>query len=142
MPEFRSRKEQLRYKNWKKRGLDSCLFCSIEKGDDQLIKSTDNFKVVKNNFPFSLWDTRGVVDHIMLTPKRHVSGIARFNPKESAEYVKLIKSYDKQGYNVYSRTAGSSAKSIEHQHTHLIKLDNKSKSLIFFLRRPLIRWTR
>jgi diadenosine tetraphosphate (Ap4A) HIT family hydrolase len=142
MPEFRSRKEQLSYKKWKKDGLKSCLFCSIDKNDDQLIKETANFRVFRNNFPFSLWDTRGVIEHIMLVPKRHVNGISKLNSDESAEFIKIIKSYDRLGFNVYSRTADSSAKSIEHQHTHLIKLDNKSKKLIFFLRKPLIRWVR
>lgn len=142
MPEFRSRREQLKYKKWKKDGLKSCLFCSIVKGDEQLIKETSLFKVVKNNFPFSLWDTRGVVDHIMVVPKRHINGVYKFNDKELAEFSKLIKSYDKDGYNIYLRTSGSSAKSIDHQHTHLIKLDDKSKKFIFFLRKPLIRWIR
>lgn len=98
--------------------------------------------MVKNIFPYDLWDTCGVKEHFMVIPKRHVDTISHFSNQEQKEYIGLIAKYEQSGYSIYARAPGSVAKSVHHQHTHLIKLDNKKKKFVLFIRKPWLLITR
>lgn len=60
--------------------------------------------------------------------------------EEMAEYIKILTKYEKLCYSIYARSPGNTSKSIVHQHTHLIKIDDKSKKWIFYLKKPHVLW--
>ena len=140
MTATRSRKEETDYKKYLKTIKHAdCVFCIIEKGNDQLVEETVGFKVIKNIFGYSLWDGQRVTDHLMITPKKHSNSLANMKPNEKVEYVDLIEKYEKLGYNIYSRAPSSIIKSVVHQHTHLIKTEGRPMRLVLLLRRPYFR---
>lgn len=136
----RNRQENLLYKHYlKKRNKPECVFCVIEPGNDQLIKKSTHFKVIKNIFPYSIWDGADVVHHIMITPIKHTDNLATLSDTAKLEFVKLLADYESQGYSFYGRTPSSQIKSIYHQHTHLIKIGPKQKRLIITSQKPFFR---
>jgi diadenosine tetraphosphate (Ap4A) HIT family hydrolase len=98
--------------------------------------------VVKNKYPYLLWDGQRVTDHIMIVPKKHCYLLGEFSAPEFREYVKLVAEYDKKGYSTYARGKDSSARSIHHQHTHLIRTDNRPLRFLVFFGRPYRFWYR
>jgi len=139
----RSRKVTQRYKKYLKTVDPTiCEFCSISQGHPQLLKQTAHFKVLRNRFPYSLWDSQTVTDHLILTPIRHTNTLLDMSPEEKLEYIAIIEKYEAQGYNVYARARGSAMKSIVHQHTHFIKTAGSPRRFVFFLRKPYYRFTR
>jgi len=136
MSATRSRQEDLIYKAHLARQPKGCSFCAIKKGDAQYIDSTKSFKVIRNIFPYSIWDGQAVADHLMVVPKKHTESLGGLNAAQSSEFIKLIDRYEKQGYNIYARAPQSEIKSIPHQHTHLIKTKGAPKKLLFLMRKP------
>lgn len=114
-----------------------CDFCHFK---DSLEKTIEHkyFWIIENLFSYQVWDAHGVSDHLMIVPKRHVIGVSEFTDKEKQEFVTLIADYELQHYSFYARTPSSNAKTIPHQHTHLIKINDEKKSLYFYLRKPHI----
>ena len=141
MTATRSRKEEKEYKGYLKTKPNTCPFCEIKTGSDQLIEETKHFKVVHNIFSYSLWDGQNVADHLMIVPKKHTASLADIPKDASAEFVQLLGSYEKKGYNIYARAPASVIKSVLHQHTHLIKPAGRPKKFVFLLRKPFIRIT-
>ena len=137
----RSRREEKKYVRYQKHEpkSTSCVFCDFNNTDDQFIKETKSFKIVKNRFAYSYWDNQGVLDHLMLIPKRHVDTFNDFTSQEAIEFVDILGSYESQGYDNASRAPLSTERTVVHQHTHLIKLDRKAKKLVLYLKKPLIR---
>jgi diadenosine tetraphosphate (Ap4A) HIT family hydrolase len=140
----RSTRENLIYNRYRKNLKDKkCQFCNIKTGSPQLISEHKYFLVIKNIFPYSLWDTQTVEDHLMIVPRRHTDTISHFTSAESSEFVKLIAKYEKLHYNIWARAASSTIKTVVHQHTHLIKPKGKARKFVFLLRKPFyIRFVR
>lgn len=133
----RTRKNQLVYtRHTKSVGKLRCEFCEFNKKQAQVKQEFKHFWVVTNIFPYDLWDSSGVKGHLMVVPKRHVDSISHFTKKEQQEYTVILGKYEEKGYSVYARAPGSALKSVTHQHTHLIAIDNKPKRLIMYLRKP------
>lgn len=99
-----------------------CPFCEISIDNEHYINETDNFWIVRNIFPYQVWEGQPVLSHLMIVPKAHLLSLKYLSESESKEFVLLVADYEHSGYNVYARTAGSKTRSIEHQHTHLIQL--------------------
>jgi diadenosine tetraphosphate (Ap4A) HIT family hydrolase len=136
-PATRRRNSQKRYNSHLKRTKkNACEFCAFTAKSSQVIEDFSSFWVVRNIFGYDIWDGCGVEDHLMVVPKRHVDSISHFMNKEMLEYAKLLQKYESKGYSIYSRAAENITKSIPHQHTHFIKLDNKRKKALFYLRKP------
>lgn len=137
----RSKKEEIRYAQHRNEihSKIECIFCEYKKSDVSFIRKTKSFKILKNLFPYSQWDGQGVLDHIMVVPIKHTDTLSDLTSHEAIEYVNLISSYESKGYSVYSRAPSSTRKTVFHQHTHLIKLDNQTKNLVFYLKKPHIR---
>lgn len=144
MTATRSTKEERLYRQHRKDYIDSeCPFCLIKKLDAQYVEETKNLKVIRNHFPYSIWDGQGVVDHLMIVPKRHTDKLGSLSLEAAGEYISLVDKYELDGYNVYARAPGSNVKSIVHHHTHLIRLDGETRRFIFLLRKPFyFRFTR
>jgi diadenosine tetraphosphate (Ap4A) HIT family hydrolase len=139
---YRSRKENKKYDGHllipKKVG---CVFCAAKKGYGQCIERYKYCKVLKNRFPYSIWDGQRVMDHLMIVPNKHTDSIGDFSKDEILEYMKVIGEYEEKGYSIYARTPSSTVKSVVHQHTHLIKNTGKDLRLILYIAKPfLARW--
>ena len=71
-----------------------------------------------------------------IVPKRHLHSISELNESEQKEFVKILADYEYTGFSIYARSHSNSRKSVAHQHTHLIKTDNRVKKLVFFIKKP------
>lgn len=140
----RSRKEHMSYDAHKKdvHSQVECIFCSVGPKEHQFIKETKSFKVIKNIFSYSSWDEQSVEDHIMIIPKKHVDSISNFDSNESLEFMGLLSSYESRGYSIWARAPGAKTKSVVHQHTHLIKPGTKSHNILFYLKKPYMRFVK
>lgn len=116
-----------------------CVFCTISDKDPQFVKQTAFFKVISNIFPYSLWDSQPVEDHLLLIPHIHTDTLADLPSEAAQEFVKVISSYESAGYSIYARAPGSTMKSLVHQHTHLIKTRSRNVRGVFYVRKPYIR---
>ena len=137
----RSQKETRIYKKYRRsfRGKKNCVFCEINSSSNELVQEAQHFKVIKNKFPYSLWDEQSVEDHLMIVPKKHTDTLSDLTPNEAKEYVVLVSAYEKHGYNVWARAPQSTIKSVIHQHTHLIKPGKKVIKFLFYIRNPYMR---
>jgi len=112
----RSKKEEVRYARHRKEvhSKTDCIFCDYTNTDTCFISETKSFKTLKNLFPYTHWDGQGVLDHIMIVPKKHTDTLSDFTSHEAIEYVELISSYELKGYIVYSRAPTSNRKTVVH----------------------------
>lgn len=127
----RSTASEKRYQKYL-RTLDSsvCQFCTLPSA--QIIKEFTHFQLVKNIFPYDLWDSCEVLEHLLIIPKQHHTSKSEFSQEERAEFMEIISDYEGQGYNLYSRGHYSTMKSVLHQHSHLIKIDGNTRVQMFF----------
>jgi diadenosine tetraphosphate (Ap4A) HIT family hydrolase len=102
-----------------------CAFCHIGglgNGITEVVEEIGHFWVVKNAFPYAMFDNADATDHLLIIPKKHVESIAELAPSERAELIEIVSRYEEQGYSWLGRSASNAAKSMSHQHTHLIKV--------------------
>lgn len=137
----RTRKAQKTYNQYLKTTpkTDHCEFCNILEHRENLLHETKSFMIIKNKFPYSQWDDQGVSEHLMIVPKKHTDTISSFTKSESVEFIDLLGSYEARDYDIAARAPKSNRKSIRHQHTHLIKLDRKTKNFMVFVKKPYLR---
>ena len=120
-----------------------CDFCDLaEHGGEQVVAETEHCLVIVNLFGYDVWDGYNVEQHFMVVPKRHVASISVLTSEERADYIDTMAQYEADGYSLYARAPGNSAKSVLHQHTHLIKSDDNHKKWLIYIQRPHILWTR
>jgi len=138
----RSRKEDKRYKKYRASNSfkETCTFCNMPQ--NEIVDETKSFKVVKNLFSYSQWDGQGVSDHLMIIPKRHTDKLSDLSSSEAVEFMNILGSYELRGYDTFARAPLSNRKTIRHQHTHLIKLDRKTKKFLLYLNKPYVRLLR
>lgn len=115
-----------------------CIFCDENEIKSQFVCKTDHFKIIRNRFPYSIWDQQRVDDHLMVVPLIHTDTLAALSKAARLEYVQLISQYEGNGYHVYARATKSDTKSISHQHTHLIKCVGRTTKLAFYMLKPYI----
>ena len=133
----RSTKQQHEYqRNTNEDQGKGCPFCAMSEGHPQFVRETEYLKVIKNRCPYSLWDDQGVVDHLMIVPKQHIGKLGSLNSEASHEFIRLIDEYEEKGYSFYARAPHSTMRSEPHQHTHLMKLDQKKRKFLLMIRRP------
>ena len=65
---------------------------------------------------------------------------AAFNGESNAHarYVAFAAQADKEGYGIFARHDGNEAKTVAHQHTHLIKTVGKPITHLLYVRKPHI----
>ena len=132
----RSRKNQKYYENYVSTRVNACDFCHFTADLDHVLAEFPHFWIVRNLFGYDLWDGMSVGEHLMVVPKRHVDSIGHFTPDEAKEYLDILSEYEAAGYSFYGRAAQNVAKSIPHQHTHLIKLSSKKARALLYVRKP------
>lgn len=112
----------------------SCTFCHLSEthaknGDqNQIIVNGEHMYVTRNIFPYALWDGSPVIDHLMIIPHRHVDALSSLHDTEHTEWLKYATEYEAKNYSIYARSSNNGAKSIVHQHTHLIKVGPRPKN--------------
>lgn len=126
-------------KEYKKNlGPASCPFCSEEEIHDRIIAETKHAYIIPNKTSYDLWEVRTVEDHLLVIPKRHVRSLKELNAEERADIMDILADYEDKSYNVYARGKISNVRSVVHQHTHLIKTNQKEHRGTFFMRKPYI----
>ncbi|HSH31795.1 MAG TPA: hypothetical protein VK963_03985 [Candidatus Saccharimonadales bacterium] len=132
---YRSRQAVMQYRQYvKTRPAVACEFCADL--SHQMVEAREHVLIVKNLFPYTIWDCCTVVDHLMILPRQHTDTLSALSPAAKLAYIEAMGQYEAKGYDIYARTAANTTKSIPHQHTHLIKLDRRQKKFIAYLRRP------
>jgi ATP adenylyltransferase len=124
-------------KKYHRRRVQHCPFCdsaTLAKA----IKETPHSYIVPNLTQYDLWEMHDVTDHLLVIPKRHVKSLQELNKQERLDIVDLASDYEAEGYNVYARGVAFATRSVEHQHTHLIKAANKKPRMAFYLRKPYV----
>jgi diadenosine tetraphosphate (Ap4A) HIT family hydrolase len=95
--------------------------------------------LVHNRYPYSIWENRDVLDHLMVLPKRHVANLGELKKPELDEVTKLLAEYEAKGYSIYARSVENKERSVAgHQHTHLIRISHKSPRFSMFLAKPYL----
>lgn len=121
-----------------KHPINNCILCEIDTADQSFISTSKYFKIIRNRFPYAVWDYQRVVDHLMIVPLKHTDNLAALSKEARLEYVDLISTYESAGYHVYARATHSDTKSIAHQHTHLINGHGPTAKMAFYLLRPYV----
>lgn len=136
MYHYRTTRNTYKKHNNSDKQITTCTFCrEIEKADKILHEGKTMF-VLPNRVSYDVFEGRHVTDHIMVIPKRHIDSINDFTSEEASEFVQLIGWYESEGYNVYARGRGNISRSVQHQHTHLIKTDDKPTKALLFVKKP------
>lgn len=135
-PSSRTRRTQKEYDRYSRTRTNDCDFCHFKAGESPVVGTSDKFWIVKNKFAYDIWDDTKVQDHLLLVPKRHVEGIHEFDSDEKTGLVELVSQYEQQGYSLYARAPKSHAKSVQHQHSHLIKLSTTFTKFRLHIRKP------
>lgn len=136
----RSRKEVRQYKRYSKaKPVTTCQFCTVTTDKKEYAGETKHFWILNNIFPYSFWDSQDVKEHLLIAPKKHTDTISSFMTEESAEFMDLLKKYEASGYNIYARAPQSAIKTVEHQHTHLIKPGGKIRKFVLYVKKPHLR---
>ena len=88
----------------RKNKSSGCDFCQLVETDtSQVVSRHRHCLVIKNLFGYDVWDDRGVEEHLMIIPKRHVDSLADLTNEEMAEYIKIMTKYEKSGYSIEDR---------------------------------------
>lgn len=129
---FRTAETVRAYKKYKA-SLPKDLVCDFcDENYTHTIKDYGTFRIVKNRFPYYMWDNWLVDDHLMLIPKRHIHDLKEFNEQERADLMKAMIEYDEAGYCIWIRDQTAGGRSVAHQHTHFIKISQKHvKGMVF-----------
>lgn len=121
-----------------KHPVTNCILCEVDEVDQSFVSKSKYFKIVRNRFPYAIWDYQRVVDHVMLVPLKHTDNLAALSKEARLEFVDLISKYESTGYHVYARATHSDTKSIAHQHTHLIKGHGPTSKMTFYWLKPYV----
>lgn len=133
------RKTKITYNKHRKNDatIAVCAFCDSE-SKQRAITENDTMYVIPNRVSYDMFEGRRVADHVMVIPKEHRESLADFTMEERSDAMLLIGDYEARGYNVYARGADSPSRSVRHQHTHLIKLVDKSSKVIIYTKKPYL----
>lgn len=128
---LRSRHDQKRYDEYRnnKQG-DDCDFC-IMIPETVYLETTRYFSVVRNNFPYRVWDSAFVTDCLMLVSQRHFVLLGDMTKAEQSEYLSLLAAYEAKGCTYYSRGKAMVTGSQLHFHTHLLQLGKRIRAAVF-----------
>jgi diadenosine tetraphosphate (Ap4A) HIT family hydrolase len=116
-----------------------CSLCLATTSSDRIIDEGVTMVVVRNRVAYEIFEGRKTTgEHFMIVPRRHVESLAELTDDEKIEMVVIASKYESDGYNIYARAVGSAARSQKHQHTHLIKLQEKFPKVMLYIEKPYI----
>lgn len=103
-----------------------CPFCND--ATRNLVAEHEGLYVLRNNFPYEVYDGRGVKEHLMIVPKKHSPQFSDFSDQVIKEYWRVLSEYHASGYSSMTRSATDSGRSVPgHLHTHLFLYFTDSK---------------
>lgn len=119
------------------RPSDACPFCEmVTMPNEDVLEETKHCLIINNPYGYDLWDECGVEQHWLIIPKRHVVSLHELTDDERLDYMQQVGRFADEGYSLYARAPGTVTGSVAHQHMHLIKIDNKRKKFLLYLRKP------
>ena len=130
---YHYRKTRKQYENNKKKS--GCPFCDAARREEILFENDDVF-IVHNLTKYDVWELHDVHEHLLVIPKRHVESLKELTDTEKLALTNVIADYESRGYSIYARGVGFARRSVAHQHTHLIKADNKDPKFSLFIKKP------
>lgn len=104
--------------------MDACLFCRIASGDIPASKVYED----ENTLAFKDINPQAKV-HLVVIPKRHVSGLNEADSLQDAELAACLKAcraaaraqgIDASGYRVVSNCGSDACQSVAHLHFHVL----------------------
>lgn len=116
--------------------LTTCTFCAGLGKRNTIVDDGKTMCIIPNRVSYDIFEGRKVTDHLMVIPKRHLESFGEYTDEEKLEMLTMTAKYEEDGYNVYARGWGNISRSVEHQHTHLIKTDDRCTKAIFFVCKP------
>jgi diadenosine tetraphosphate (Ap4A) HIT family hydrolase len=136
---YRFRKGQRKYENFKR--PPGCAFCDLSQME--LIEEYKHSRLVRNTFPYDVWDSHDVREHLMLVPKRHVAGLGELTSEEQLEIMQRLADFEAHDYSIYARALHSKRRSVPtHQHTHLIKAAERDIKFMISIEKPYFLFRR
>lgn len=145
MRHYRKTLNEYAKRNANDKHLAGCSYCSDYKnGTYKLVAEGKTMVTVHNRVMYDMFEGQRVTENLMVIPIRHVESMADFTDEEKLEHMTILGSYEKQAYDVYARGVGNVTRSMLHQHTHLIKMENINKfpKILFFIRKPYFLFDR
>ena len=130
MTATRSTQEEIQYKIYQKKNIAGCPLCNIKPTDSKYISESKHFQVIRNDFPYSIWDGQKVTEHLMIVPKDHRDTLIGLPEAAFVEYMALVTKYENSGYNIYTRSKQSVTRSVIHHHTHFIRSGSKIRFVL------------
>ncbi len=113
-----------------------CPFCDPKEISYRVAFETDHCIVIPNKTPYEVWEHHRVLSHLMVIPKRHVTGLYDMTDAELLDIARVYGRYEAEGYSVYARGTNSPRRSVDHLHTHLIKIDQSPVRFSLLLTKP------
>lgn len=134
---YHHRKTRLSYKKYNHEDTKKpiCTLCADD-NKSRIINENDSMFVLPNRVSYDIFEGMRVLEHLMIVPKNHRESLAEFTERERIDFMTLASYYESQGYTILARGKGSHMRSVNHQHTHLLKLDNQKARVYFYLRKP------
>ncbi len=74
----------------------------------------------------------------MVVPKQHVTKLIELPKEARLDIMNLFAEYEAEGYNLYARDIGNIQRSQHHQHTHLIRTEQKRARGSLVLLKPYL----
>lgn len=135
MHHYRKTIKQYRATRAKNAATKSCPFCDRATLENALYETELSY-VVRNVTEYDLWEAHEVAEHLMVIPKRHTESLQDMSTEERLDMLDIAAQYEVEGYNVYARGVGATTRSVEHQHTHLIKIKDRYPRVVLHVQKP------
>lgn len=103
----------------------------------KVFESTHCF-VITNRVFYDVWELRDVTDHLLVIPKEHAMTLQDLSPEARLDIMNVFALYEAQHYNIYARSPASITRSVVHQHTHLIKAENRIARGALMVEKPYV----
>lgn len=114
-----------------------CALCDLK--NSEVVDTNEHITIVKNKYPYDIWEHRKVVDHLLIVPKVHAKSLTELPNEFKHSMLSLISEYETKGYDVYARSGNSNLRSVsDHQHTHLIKTEGDCAKVSVYIKRPYL----
>jgi diadenosine tetraphosphate (Ap4A) HIT family hydrolase len=132
---FRYPEHQQKYLDYLAQTKDAgCPFCDQSKSET--VEETAHCRVIKNAFPFDIWEGFKVTEHLLLIPKDHIDHLEKLPAESRKDFMDQLCKYEAAGYNLYSRAPQSGARVYPHVHTHLLKTEGELAQSLDYTRHP------
>jgi diadenosine tetraphosphate (Ap4A) HIT family hydrolase len=138
MHHFRKTTKHYDRANAKDKLRSECTFCT-EETRENIIDENETMFIVPNRVSYDLFEGLRIDDHLLIIPKRHIKTLEELTVKERQDFAELLIRYEGKGYSFYGRGITNINRSVKHQHTHLLKIDDHKKTrLQLYLDKPYV----